>query len=62
MEIGVITPLRHGGRCFDRVARFGLAVCQLSSFDARQATRAVADTVVAESRAAGVRISAVWAG
>ncbi len=62
MEIGVINPLRDGGRCFDHVARFGLAVCQLSSFDATQATRAVADTVVKESQAAGVRICAVWAG
>lgn len=62
MEIGVINPLRDGGKCFDHVARFGLSVCQLSGFDMTTATREVAATVVKESRAAGVRICAVWAG
>ena len=62
MEIGVINPLRDGGKCFDHVARFGLTVCQLSSFDTTWATREVAATVVKESRTAGVRICALWAG
>jgi L-ribulose-5-phosphate 3-epimerase len=62
MEIGVINPLRAGGKCFDQVGRFGLSVCQLSGFDPTMATREVARTVVKEARAAGVRICAVWAG
>src|SRR6476659_3637814 len=62
MEIGVINRLRDGGRCFDQVAQFGLTVCQLSSHEPEMATREIAATVVAEARAAGVRICAVWAG
>jgi L-ribulose-5-phosphate 3-epimerase len=62
MEIGVINPLRNGGRCFDQVTQFGLTVCQLASFEPELATREVAATVVAEARAAGVRICALWAG
>lgn len=62
MEIGVINPLRDGGRCFDRVAQFGLHVCQLASFDVARATKGVAETVVKESESAGVRVCAVWGG
>jgi L-ribulose-5-phosphate 3-epimerase len=62
MEIGVIAPLRDGGRCFEHVTQFDLAVCQLSCWDSALATREVAATVVKEAQAAGVRVCAVWAG
>ena len=62
MEIGVINPLRNGGRCFDHVSQFGLHVCQLVSWDMAQATREIAVTAAKESKAAGVRIAAMWSG
>lgn len=62
MNIGLITPLDSDGRCFEQVAGFGLDVCQLVSWDMSLATRETAVRVVRESRAAGVRVSAMWAG
>src|SRR4051794_38410929 len=62
MEIGVLNTLRDQGKCFDHVQRFGVHVCQLVSWDLSQATEAVAQTVVDESRSAGVRVCAVWGG
>ena len=62
MEIGVINPLKDGGRCFDHVSGFGLHVCQLVSWDMAQATREIAETVVKEARAANVRVCAMWSG
>ncbi|MBN8218659.1 MAG: sugar phosphate isomerase/epimerase [Spirochaetes bacterium] len=62
MEIGVINSLKDGGKCFDHVSQFGLKVCQLCSWDPSLATRAVAETVLAESAKSGVRVCAVWGG
>ncbi|MFW5923396.1 MAG: sugar phosphate isomerase/epimerase family protein, partial [Planctomycetota bacterium] len=62
MDIGVINSLTDGGRCFDKVRDFGLDVCQLSSWDMEMATESVAETVVQESRDAGVRICGMWGG
>ncbi|MEI8352124.1 MAG: sugar phosphate isomerase/epimerase family protein [bacterium] len=62
MEIGVINGLTNGGKCFEHVSQFGLNVCQLVSWDASQATEAVADTVVKEAKRAKVRVCAMWAG
>ena len=62
MEIGVINGLHNEGRCFDMMKQIDLHVCQLSCWDSSLATKAVADTVIEESKAAGVRVCAVWAG
>lgn len=62
MEIGVLNGLQDGGKCFEHVSQFGLNVCQLVSWDASQATREIATTVVSESRRTHVRVCAVWAG
>ena len=58
----MLTPLRDGGRCFARVRRLGLGVCQLAGRDPALATEAVAATVVREAAAAGVRVCALWGG
>ncbi|MDF2671549.1 MAG: sgaU [Paenibacillus sp.] len=62
MKIGVLNTLTNDGDCFDKVRDFGLDVCQLVSWDHNQATESIADNVLRYSRAAGVQISAVWAG
>ncbi|MCC6484735.1 MAG: sugar phosphate isomerase/epimerase [Armatimonadetes bacterium] len=62
MDIGVINPLRNGGKCFDHVSQFGLNVCQLSIWNSEGLTQELAEVVKRESEAAGVRICAVWAG
>ena len=62
MEIGVINGLENQGDCFGHVSRFGLHVCQLVCWDVALATHQIADTVVRESRKAGVRVCAMWAG
>jgi len=62
MEIGVINGLRNDGKCFDHVSQFGLNVCQLVSWDATQATEAIAALVVQESKRTKVRVCAMWAG
>ncbi len=61
-DIGVINGLRHGGRCFDHVAQFGLPCCQLVSWDTTQCTREIAEVVRAESARTGVRVTAMWSG
>lgn len=62
MEIGVINPLRSGGKCFDHVAQFGLHTCQLAVWSSSGLSRELAETVKHESESSGVRICAVWAG
>ena len=62
MEIRVLIKLTNGGKCFDAAADLGIKVCQLDNWDVDQATRAVAETVNAESARTGVRIAAYWAG
>ncbi|MEI8079713.1 MAG: sugar phosphate isomerase/epimerase family protein [bacterium] len=62
MDIGVINSLDQGGDCFAQVRQFGLNVCQLVSWDAAQATPAIAATVVKASQKAKVRVCAMWAG
>lgn len=62
MEIGVLNTLLDDGDCFQKVRDFGVDVCQLVSWDPQQATEQMAANVVHYSRAANVRISAVWAG
>lgn len=60
--IGVINGLRDGGRCFGRVADFGLDCCQLVSWDVSQATPEIADAAREDAARAGVRVTAMWAG
>lgn len=62
MEIGVMNNLANNGKCFEHVSQFGLNVCQLVSWDTTQATEEIANNVVRESKAAGVRVCAMWAG
>ncbi|MFK7692735.1 sugar phosphate isomerase/epimerase family protein [Paenibacillus sp. HJGM_3] len=62
MEIGVINSLTNGGDCFGLVAKFGLHVCQLVSWDPSLAVPEVAERVVREAHAADVRVCAMWAG
>jgi L-ribulose-5-phosphate 3-epimerase len=62
MEIGVLNVLTNNGKCFEHVSDFGLKVCQLQSWYTDLATKEIADNVVRESKAAGVRVCAVWAG
>lgn len=62
MEIGVITSLRQDGSSFEHVSQFGLPVCQLASWDTTMATREMAEKVMKDSEASGVRVCAVWAG
>ncbi|MEK0315552.1 sugar phosphate isomerase/epimerase family protein [Cohnella sp. 56] len=64
MEIGVIHTIDTGaqGNMFSAVAEYGFGVCQLSSWNMADCTPEVAARVVKESREAGVRICAVWAG
>lgn len=58
----MLNTLSDGGDCFQKVSDFGVDVCQLVSWDPSQATPETADRVARFSRAAGVTISAVWAG
>ncbi|XID95752.1 sugar phosphate isomerase/epimerase family protein [Paenibacillaceae bacterium WGS1546] len=62
MNIGVLNTLMDEGDCFRKVRDFGADVCQLVSWDHSQGTEEMAANVVRHSRAAGVRIAAVWAG
>ncbi len=62
MEVGVINSINNGGKCFDHVKQFGLKCCQLCSWDEKQATDEIADTVKAESKKNGIRVTAVWSG
>lgn len=61
-EIGIINGLKNDGDCFGHVSQFGLHVCQLVSFDPRQATEQMAENVIKHARAADVRICAMWGG
>lgn len=62
MSIGIITTLQPEVNCFETVKHFGLDVCQLVSWDPTLATREMADKVIRDSEASGVRVSAMWAG
>jgi L-ribulose-5-phosphate 3-epimerase len=61
-EIGVIAPLRGEGPVFKDVAEFGLQCCQLVSWAPDKWTPGTAARVREESRASGVRMTALWAG
>jgi len=60
MEIGVTNLLKDDGYCIERVKHFGLSVCQLMCWSPSQNTKAIADTVISETKKHGVRISALW--
>jgi len=62
MQIGVLNTLVDDGDCFQKVRDFGVEVCQLVSWDHTQANPRMAGNVLRYSRAAKIRISAMWAG
>ncbi|MFC1451882.1 sugar phosphate isomerase/epimerase family protein [Verrucomicrobiota bacterium] len=61
-EIGVITSLTAEGRCLERVADFGLDLCQLSCWNPDLYSTERAKAVRRESEESGVRITSLWAG
>lgn len=61
-EIGVIAGLKAEGSSLQRVADFGLRVCQLSSWAPDLWTDRAASGVREESERLGVRITGLWAG
>ena len=60
--IGVINVLRDGGRCFGKVAGFGLRYCQLVSWNCDLALPEIADAAREDAARAGVTVTAFWAG
>jgi sugar phosphate isomerase/epimerase len=64
MDIGVMNSLRNDveGNLFQHVAGFGLNVCQLVNWNPDLWTRELAQRVVRDSKASGVRVCALWTG
>ncbi len=61
-EIGVLAGLKAEGPSLQRVADFGLRVCQLSSWNQELWTDEAAGRVRGESERLKVRIAGLWAG
>ena len=64
MDIGVMNSLRKDveGNLFEHVAGFGLHVCQLVNWNPDLWTAELAQRVVRDSKASGVRVCALWTG
>lgn len=62
LQIGVIVGLKSSEQSLGEVKTYGLSVCQLASWEPELWTSEVAKRILEESKTAGVRISAFWAG
>ena len=61
-KIGVITRLRNDKPCFTELKKYGLNVCQLTSWDSSIWNDQLAEKVTEEAKREGVQITAFWAG
>ncbi len=61
-EIGVLSDLASQGPAFAKVAKFGLKVCQLCTWNPALWTDEMAERIRNESKRTDVRISAAWIG
>ncbi len=61
-RIGVIVPMAADRDALDRVADFGLSVCQINCWDQALLTRSTADRLTRSASERGIRITSLWGG